>query len=231
MKMKKILHKLKPYKHGCIPILYGIFYLICFFYLEQRPVEKFHMIHAGIDDRIPFCEVFIIPYYLWFVYIALSVAAFVFFDKEKKDFWKLCIALGFGMTFFLVFSYVYPNALQLRPDSFARDNIFVTLVKGIYASDTSTNVFPSIHCYNSMVVNVALCHSRQFKQYKGITISSNILCILIILSTVFVKQHSVIDVIGAFVMFLPFYFVLYFYPALKEKRALSTVNIAEGTLS
>lgn len=224
--MKMILQKLKPYRHGCIPVIYGIFYLICFFYLERRPVEKFHLIHAKIDDLIPFCEIFIIPYYLWFAYIAVSVAAFVFFDKEKKDFWKLCIALGFGMTFFLVVSYVYPNALQLRPESIARDNIFVTLVRGIYASDTSTNVFPSIHCYNSMVVNAAICHSPQFRKYKGITIGSNVLCMLIILSTVFVKQHSVIDVIGAFVMFLPFYFVLYLSPALKEKRALSAADVS-----
>ncbi len=229
--MKRIMQKLKPYKHGSIPILYGIVYLICFFYLENRPVESFHVIHAEIDDMIPFCEVFIIPYYLWFAYIALSVAAFVFFDKGKKDFWKLCIALGFGMTFFLIFSYIYPNELHLRPDSFTRDNIFVTLVRGIYASDTATNVFPSIHCYNSMVVNVAICHNQQFRKYKSITICSNILSILIILSTVFVKQHSVIDVIGAFVMFLPFYLVLYLYPALKEKRALSAAGIAEGTLS
>lgn len=216
--MKKWKEFLNTYKHGLIPIIYGIFYIIIFFYLENRSVAAFHIIKHPLDAKIPFCEYFIIPYYLWFPYIACTVAAFVFLDKEKKDYTRLCIMLGIGMTFFLLFSYIYPNALMLRPTTFTRDNIFVTLTKGIYASDTSTNVFPSIHCFNSFAVCAAIWHNKTFRKHRIIPIGSTVLCILIILSTMFVKQHSVIDVIGAFVMFLILYIPLYLVPLCKQFR-------------
>lgn len=226
--MKNLVQKLKPYRHGLIPIVYGIFYMICFVYLEQRPVQQYHIIHTALDNGIPFCEFFIVPYYLWFAYVGISVVAFVFLDKEKQDFWKLCITLGTGMTLFLVISYFYPNTLQLRPETFARDNIFVTLAKGIYTADTPTNVFPSIHCYNSMAVNAAICHSRIMNQHRGVVAASKILCISIILSTVFVKQHSIIDVIGAFILFVLLYIPLYVRQ--KNKAAYPGANPARETL-
>lgn len=216
--MEKLKHILKTYKHGLIPIIYGIFYFALFVYLENRPISTFHMIRHPLDERIPFCEYFIIPYYLWFPYIASAVAAFVFLDKEKKDYTRLCIMLGVGMTFFLLFSYVYPNAISLRPTTITRDNIFVTLTKGIYSADTSTNVFPSIHCFNSLAVCTAIWHNKTFRKHLSIPIGSTVLCILIILSTMFVKQHSVIDVIGAFLMFLVLYVPLYLLPYYKSVR-------------
>lgn len=113
----------------------------------------------SIDRKIPFCEYFVIPYYLWFLYVAATVVTFVFL--ERKDYYKLCLTLGVGMTLFLIVSYVYPNGLQLRPTTFARDNFCVSLVKAMYATDTPTNVFPSIHCFNSMACNAAICHNKK----------------------------------------------------------------------
>lgn len=182
------------------------------------------MIYSPIDSKIPFCEYFIVPYYLWFPYIAVTVAAFVFLDKEKKDFTRLCITLGFGMTFFLLFSFLYPNAISLRPQTMAHDNLFTTLTRMIYASDTSTNVFPSIHCFNSLAVCAAIWHNKRMNQYPLLTISSTVLCALIILSTMFVKQHSIIDVIGAFVMFILLYIPLYLIPSRKKKGAPNEIK-------
>lgn len=216
--MKKCKQFLATYKHGFIPIIYGIFYFITFLYLENRPVEAFHMIWHPLDDIIPFCEYFIIPYYLWFPYIACSVAAFVFLDKEKKDFTKLCMILGIGMTFFLLFSYLYPNAINLRPTSIKQDNLFVSLTRGIYKADTSTNVFPSIHCFNSLAVCAAIWHNSLLRKHLLVPILSTLLTLTIILSTMFVKQHSLIDVIGAFVMFVILYIPIYLLPLLKQSR-------------
>ena len=62
---------LKKYGHFLIVIPYLIFYLLAFFYMENRPEIEIHIIHARIDDFIPFCEYFIIPYFLWFPYCLL----------------------------------------------------------------------------------------------------------------------------------------------------------------
>ena len=102
-----------------------------------------------------------------------------------------------GMTIFLVISTIYPNGHYLRPTTFAWDNLFVHMVKCLYATDTATNLFPSIHVYNSIAVNLAVWHSENFRDKKVIRIGSAVLMVSIILSTMFLKQHSVSDVITA----------------------------------
>ena len=103
---------------------YFIVYLILFNYLEQRPVHSYHIVHTVFDDMIPFCEIFIIPYLLWFPYVILTVAYFLFLNKNKREYFQLIFNLMMGMTVFLIVSYVYPNAQHLRPTEFPRDNIF-----------------------------------------------------------------------------------------------------------
>lgn len=193
--MKNFISK---YRHGLFPILYFPLYMAVFTYLESTITDDFYVVHMKIDDYIPFVEHFIIPYYLWFPYIAAVVVLFFFLDK--RDYYKLCITLGTGMTLFLIISYLIPNGHLLRPTEFARDNIFVDMVKGLYGVDTSTNIFPSIHCYNSIMAHIAIMKSQQLKKYTKLRITSFVLCTLIVLSTMFLKQHSAFDVITAIIL-------------------------------
>ena len=151
------------------------------------------MIHTALDDLIPFCEYFIVPYLLWFGYVAWAVGYFYF--KNKDEYFKLCAMLFTGMTVFLVISTIYPNGHYLRPAYFEHNNIFIQLVKWLYATDTPTNLFPSVHVFNSIAVNIAVWHSDNFKKNKAVRYGSAVLMVLIILSTMFLKQHSVFDVV------------------------------------
>lgn len=174
-------------------MLYFLIYLPWFHYLEKTVTTHFHVIYMKLDDYIPFCEYFVIPYFLWFLYVAFGF--FYFFKNNKQEYVKLCQMLFIGMTLFLIVSTLYPNGHYLRPTTFARDNIFVDLVKWLYQTDTATNLFPSIHVYNSIGVNAAIWHCDNFKNNKAVRYSSAVLMISIILSTVLLKQHSVFDVI------------------------------------
>ena len=205
--MNRIILFCKQYKHVLLPILYAPVYLLIFFYLEKKPVSQIHVIEMSIDRRIPFCEYFVIPYYLWFLYVAATVVTFVFL--ERKDYYKLCLTLGVGMTLFLIVSYVYPNGLQLRPTTFARDNFCVSLVKAMYATDTPTNVLPSIHVFNSLTCCMAILKNKRKYFKKTTDIVTVILTILIIMSTMLLKQHSVVDVVLATLMYTACYRVVY----------------------
>jgi len=185
------------YKHGLI-LLYIFLYLPWFNYLEGRTHIRFNVIHMAIDDYIPFCEYFIIPYFLWFGYVTFFVL--YFFIKNKRDFYRLCAFLFTGMTVFLLISTFYPNIQYLRPETFARNNVFVSMVQWLYKSDTPTDLFPSIHVYNSLGVHLAVINSEEFKTNKKVRTFSFLLMASIILSTMFLKQHSVFDVITAFVL-------------------------------
>lgn len=180
------------YRHAWI-LSYMLIYIIWFAFLEKTVTRRFHVIHMAVDDYIPFLEIFIVPYLLWFAYVAVAVVFFFFHNVQ--DYYKLCCFLFIGMTIFLVISTIYPNGQYLRPRVFERDNIFVTMVQFLYASDTPTNIFPSIHVYNSIGVHIAVSHSEYLKGKKWIQRGSLLLMLSIIASTMFLKQHSVFDVI------------------------------------
>ncbi len=201
--MKELL---KKYKHAWI-LSYLLIYLGWFTYLEKTVTNRFHVVHMAVDDYIPFIEYFIVPYLLWFLYVAVAVVYFFF--TNVSDYYKLCCVLFVGMTLFLVISTVYPNGHYLRPSVFKNDSIFTTLVQWLYSADTSTNLFPSIHVYNSLAVHMAVSRSVKLRRYKWIQAGSGLLMISIVLSTMFLKQHSVFDVITAFLLAAVMYVLVY----------------------
>ncbi|MCI9532432.1 MAG: phosphatase PAP2 family protein [Lachnospiraceae bacterium] len=201
--MRDVLYR---YRHGWI-LSYLLIYLAWFAYLEQTVTRRFHVVHMAVDDYIPFIEVFIIPYLLWFGYVAAAIAYFFF--KDVQDYYKLCIFLFVGMTVFLVASTVYPNGHCLRPRVIERDNIFVDMVKALYLVDTPTNLFPSIHVYNSIGVHISIMQSKRLKGKKWLRRGSFVLMASIVAATMFLKQHSVFDVLTGVVMAAVMYTLVY----------------------
>ena len=195
------------WKDAGLVLAYMIFYLCFFNYLEYRTGVQVHMLQMRADYKIPFCEYFIVPYLLWFGYVAWAVGYFYF--KNKDEYFKLCAMLFTGMTVFLVISTIYPNGHYLRPAYFEHNNIFIQMVKWLYATDTPTNLFPSVHVFNSIAVNIAVWHSDNFKKNKAVRYGSAVLMVLIILSTMFLKQHSVFDVVTGMVLAVFMYSVVY----------------------
>lgn len=174
--------------------IYALIYLLLFQYIEQRPVYQYHVIHTVFDNYIPFCEYFIVPYLLWFPYMFGAVAYFIFVNDNKQEYYQLTKNMIMGMTIFLIVSFLYPNGQLLRPTTFARDNVFVHAVQLLYATDTPTNILPSIHVFNSLAVHKAIISCQRLKNRRLIRGASWVLTTLIILSTMFLKQHSVLDV-------------------------------------
>ena len=203
------------YNHALPLIIYGIIYMTWFCHLEKTVTKHYRVIHMAADDYIPFCEIFVIPYFLWFAYVA-GVVLFFFF-KNKEDYYKTCTFLFTGMTVFLIVSTLWPNGHHLRPVTMSRDNVFTQLIAFLYKTDTATNIWPSIHVYNSLGAHFAIVHSKAFEKKRGLRITSLILAVSIILSTVLIKQHSVFDVLTAFIMAAIMYTIVY------RKDLLSTL--------
>ena len=215
---------IKRYSHAGIIIGYMMIYLPWFIFLEHTVKNSYHIIHMAVDDIIPFSEYFIVPYLMWFFYVAGTVLYFTF--TNKSEYKKLCVFLITGMTVFLIVSTLYPNGDTLRPVVFPHNNIFTRLVIHLYNSDTATNIFPSIHVYNSLGCYFAISNSERLSKKKPVMFFSFILTLSIILSTMFLKQHSVFDVITAFILATSMYFMVYIidYSAIAEVNARSKVN-------
>ena len=73
----------KKYAH-CLWLLYFPLYLAAFSFIENHGSQKIHIIETTLDQKLPFIEYFIIPYYMWFIYIAVGVTYFLFREKEPQ---------------------------------------------------------------------------------------------------------------------------------------------------
>lgn len=208
----------KKYRHALPLIIYGIIYWTWFQHLESTVTTHFRVIHMNVDDYIPFCEVFVIPYFLWFAYVS-AVVLYLFFT-DKTDYYRTCVFLFTGMTIFLIVSTLWPNGHHLRLSEMPRDNIFTHMVAALWRTDTPTNLWPSIHVYNSLGAHFAVMHNERLSHRKGIRIGSFVLAFSIVLSTVFIKQHSVFDVLTAFCMSAAMYAVVYRYDLVLAVRAM-----------
>lgn len=189
MMKEKLLRWVRENPH-CLVLLYFIPYLIWFFSLEFL-VEPKYWIYSPLDDLIPFCEYFIIPYGLWFPYFLGALGFFI--RKDKEIFLRLCFIMFTGMTVCLLIYTLMPNGINLRQE-ITGDNLFCKIALLMRSVDTPTNVCPSIHVSSTLAVDWAVQHYQGFKRPKLVRGLSLLLAVSICLSTVFLKQHSVIDV-------------------------------------
>lgn len=211
--MKKIYQK---FLQAIPALIYFAIYLTWFYLIEHMHGRDYTIIHMKADDKIPFCEIFIVPYLLWFFYIAWIMVYLLF--TNTRDFQKCCKFLFTGMTVFLIVSTAFPNIHYLRPSIMPRDNVFTDLVAMLYKADTSTNLWPSIHVYNSLGVLFAVVHNDRLGSKKWIRYSCLVLSVSIVLSTMFLKQHSVFDVMTAFIMAATVYIIVYRTELLSNLR-------------
>lgn len=178
------------------PIWFMSGYLLL--YLAVFRWQELHLtpvvwVHTPLDDRIPFCEYAILPYLAWFGWIPLTL--FALLRGPRTDFMRLCLPLFAGMALALTCYMLLPTGLALRPPIVEGEGLCAALVRWLYATDTPTNVCPSIHVFNSVTLALAYGRSRIFAgaRWRWMRLAAYGLCAAICASTLLLKQHSCID--------------------------------------
>ena len=176
-------------------LLYWPIYGLLFLFAERfYKVDYYYPMHCSLDDKIPFCEYFLIPYLFWFVFLIGIHIYTLFYDVDTFKRLMKYIIITYSAAIIIYF--IFPTCQELRPVVFERSNIFTEFLKGFYVFDTNTNVCPSIHVIGSLAVVFAGRHAKGLEAPKW-KIAFGVTALLICLSTVFLKQHSVIDVLAA----------------------------------
>jgi membrane-associated phospholipid phosphatase len=170
-------------------------------------------IYCKWDDKIPFVPIFVVPYFLWYIYIV--AVGLIFYMKSKNDLRKTFLTINICMAVGIMIYIIFPNYQSLRPTAYASD-FFSQWVKILQQGDSASSVCPSLHVAVSVVLYTAVADSVCFKNNLKIKVSALLLTILISLSTVFIKQHSIVDVVFGYLLGVAAYvFVYKFY--CKEK--------------
>lgn len=192
MKGKSLKGRLRPHLWYQA---YWFVYLIWFFTLDALVQNPKYIIHSPLDDYIPFNEWFVFPYCSWFVLLALVLALLWWNDTPSYD--RLCSSMFSGMSLCLILYMLFPNGLQLRPDpaTLGRDNPALWLMRLLWAADSSNNVCPSIHCQSTGCMALAMWYSSLAYRHRWVRPVTAVWATAICASTLFTKQHAVVDVV------------------------------------
>ncbi|MBQ6375167.1 MAG: hypothetical protein IJJ45_11870 [Clostridia bacterium] len=178
-----------------VKLLLGwVVYFALYFLTENLiPASRCHPVHCALDDLVPFCEVFIVPYCLWFLLVAGSLLWFILYDIPS--FCRLQRFIMITQAVAMAAYILWPSRQDLRPDVMPRQNVFTAIVSIVYAFDTNTGVCPSLHvAYSLGIASVWLRCRGASAAFKAFVVA---FVIVICLATAFVKQHSFVDIFAA----------------------------------
>ncbi len=198
-------------------LIFWPLYGLAFMTLERFWIRgSYTPIHCALDDVIPFCEYFLIPYLFWFIFLVGMILYTLLFEPETFKGLMKFIIVSYSLT--MLIYVLFPNCQELRPLTFERDNILTRFIAGFYQFDTNTNVCPSIHVIGSVAVMFAAWDSERFKT-PWWRAAFGATAFLISVSTVFIKQHSLLDVLAALPVCLVAYIFAYGKKRPREKEA------------
>ncbi len=193
--VRQVIIAMKEKKRLAALLLFWPVFVLIFVLLEQLPIQRvYHPVWCSLDDVIPFCEFFVIPYLMWFVYLALGEAWTLVHDSAA-----FVRMLRFIIVTFFITTVIYmllPTCQELRPSVMPRKNLLTDVIGMLYAMDTSTNVCPSLHVIGSFGICYGLWSANGWRS-AGMRTLNVTLCVLISISTVMIKQHSVVDMLAA----------------------------------
>lgn len=175
-----------------------LMYLLC----KLSPFKPY-LLGSEIDFKTLFIPQFIYLYISW--YLMLLLVPYLFLKKNKESFYKYITALFLAITISTIIFFFFPTTM-LR-ENIVINNLSTFLVNLIYLVDTPVlNCLPSMHCIICFLfIYIALNDTKITKGEKLIIV---IWSFLVILSTLFVKQHVILDVISAFIISITIYLII-----------------------
>lgn len=162
-----------------IPLL-GLIYS-----MQNHPRGANHVLATELDRLTPFVPVFSVFYFVWYPFLLLVLALLL--QKSRAAYYRTLIAVCIGILIANAIFLIYPTYVP-RPQLQAGWNYFVPIT---YRLDEPYNGFPSIH-----VISSYLMLRASGLLTKRIRIGVVVMACLIILSTMFIKQHVLADVMA-----------------------------------
>lgn len=172
------------------------FQSICYFgcqYIQKNPRN----VEGPRDERIPLKSGWIIAYITWFPLIALFPVVLYGYSQEVYNIHIYAVLINIVLS--CIIYVAYPTTMR-RP-AVTGDGISDKLLRLVYRCDArGLNCCPSMHCSMCFLMMVSAVQAVLLPVcIKAVVI---VLSSLIVVSTLFTKQHSVIDVKMALFMAL-----------------------------
>ena len=174
------------------------------YFFSKLLVSDYHLIGGVIDTKIPLIPEFIYFYMIW--YPLSIITLYIIYRYSKKDYLKIIIALVASLLVAHITYYIYPTMVD-RPIIDSYNSLTSWMMHTMYLFDTPpVNCLPSVHCLICFLIIFGIFHTREINKYFKWSII--IVNILIVASTLLVKQHVLIDVYASLALALIAYYGL-----------------------
>lgn len=181
------------YRHLLLLLGWVGYFLLYVLTENLIPAENCYPVHCRLDDIIPFCEWFVIPYVGWYLLIVWSLGYFAVYSVEHfKGLQKyIMVTQAVAMVCYILF----PTRQDLRPAVFQQENFLTWIMGIIYTADTNTGVCPSLHVAYSIGIASTWLKDKGSNVWTRVFVV--VFVVLVCLSVAFTKQHSVVDIFAA----------------------------------
>jgi hypothetical protein len=158
----------------------------------NRLTQKGVILKTPLDDHIPLLPIWAVPYLLSLVWWGIC-----FIWALRKMNFALYRAFVISLLVSLATSYiiylVYPTYVERPP--LKEDGWAMQLMQLIYSSDRPYNAFPSTHTFTTLLISLFWWqwYPRSWWIWSGIVA-------IVLLSTLFTRQHNLPDLIGGIVL-------------------------------
>jgi len=185
--------------------LLGVFSLVTYFAVQQLVSHQYEFL-TSFDEAIPF-----IPWTVWIYHsiIPVIVATMFLLVQSRRlfftTFWACATATIIINLFYIMFPSFYP-----RPE-FAVTGVSEYLVEFSYIIDNSSNTFPSGHVAFAWIMYWGSTFSKKTRQTLGLNRLYLLWALALSLSTLTLKMHYIIDILGGFTVATFCFFVVKSY--------------------
>jgi len=158
---------------------------------EAVPRRSLHVPEMGLDRIVPLQPAWALVYGSLYLFVILLP---VFVIRQEEQIRRTVRAYLFIWITAYVCFLLYPTAAP-RPASVAGEGFIVWGLRFLYSADPPYNCFPSLHVAHSFVSALACA-----RVHRGVGIAAGCCASLIAVSTLFTKQHYILDVLAGILL-------------------------------
>lgn len=189
--VKKLYNSLLP-KHARVPLLIVLLFNIFVFYgvalLMGNNVHRYDP-SISLDSKVPFVPFFLLFYVLAYVQ---WVGTYIAHSHPSVESCYRLVAADLIAKFLCMLCFIFLPTQMTRPE-IADSGFWEQSVNFMYTIDRPISLLPSLHCLVSWICFRTTMYLPK-KRAWYIT-AQGILTLLVLASTVLVKQHTLLDVV------------------------------------
>ena len=159
------------------------------YFLVHAVVHEGFIVNTFLDEWVPFIDFFVVFYAAYFPFLLVPVI--LYWRDERYGKVMVCFLVVLVVSFGLYLA--FPS--QVVKPEVSPDTVFSAIVLEIHQTDPPVNVLPSLHVSLTLLAFLFIFTKSRTLGWVSLPVA-----VLIILSTVFIKQHVILDVAGGILL-------------------------------